>query len=123
MGQEFIAPRRTIAMTIEGRRAARQTPRPKRPARRCPAMPDVKPAAIAAEAAASRKGITIYPAPYAALVAGRDRKALGEVFGLSNFGVNLTRLPPGARSALRHVHSRQDEFIYILEGQPVLVLD
>jgi uncharacterized cupin superfamily protein len=45
------------------------------------------------------------------------------VFGLSNFGVNLTKLLPGAGSALRHPHSRQDEFIYILQGHPVLITD
>jgi uncharacterized cupin superfamily protein len=45
------------------------------------------------------------------------------VFGLSNFGVNLTRLAPGAMSALRHAHSHQDEFVYILEGKPTLVTD
>jgi uncharacterized cupin superfamily protein len=45
------------------------------------------------------------------------------VFALHNFGVNLTRLAPGACSALRHAHTKQDEFIYILEGSPVLVTD
>lgn len=48
------------------------------------------------------------------------RTALGNLFGLENFGVNLTYLPPGAISALRHAHSRQDEFVYILAGNPVL---
>lgn len=86
-------------------------------------MPPSTPAAIAAHSVASRRGITIYPAPFAPLVADRDRRVLGDLFGLSNFGVNLTRLGPGAHSALRHAHSRQDEFIYILEGEPILVLD
>jgi uncharacterized cupin superfamily protein len=54
---------------------------------------------------------------------GREKRPLGDVFGLSNFGVNLTRLAPGAISALRHAHSRQDEFVYILEGEPTLVTD
>ena len=62
-----------------------------------------------------------YPEPFAALVAGRERRALGDVFGLTSFGVNLTRLPPGGMSALRHTHMREDEFIYIIEGEPVLV--
>ena len=62
-----------------------------------------------------------YPEPFAARVAGRVRRPLGDVFGLTHFGVNLTRLPPGGLSALRHTHSREDEFIYILEGEPVLV--
>lgn len=61
-----------------------------------------------------------YPEPFAARVAGRVRRPLGDLFGLTNFGVNLTRLPPGGMSALRHTHSREDEFIYILEGEPVL---
>ena len=46
-----------------------------------------------------------------------------DVFSLSNFGVNLTRLAPGALSALRHAHSAQDEFVYVLQGNPVLVTD
>jgi uncharacterized cupin superfamily protein len=56
-------------------------------------------------------------------MAGREKRPLGDVFGLSNFGVNLTRLAPGAVSALRHAHSRQDEFIYVLHGRPVLHTD
>ncbi len=54
---------------------------------------------------------------------GREKRALGDLFGLSNFGVNLTRLAPSAISSLRHAHSRQDEFIYILVGHPTLVTD
>jgi uncharacterized cupin superfamily protein len=65
---------------------------------------------------------TIYPQPFAALVEGRAKRKLGEHFGLSNFGVNLTQLAPGAISALLHHHSKQDEFIYILEGSPILIL-
>ncbi len=66
---------------------------------------------------------TNYPDPFARRVAGRERRRLGEVFGLRNFGVNLTRLEPGAESALRHRHSKQDEFVYVLEGHPSLVTD
>ncbi|NEP16548.1 MAG: cupin domain-containing protein [Leptolyngbya sp. SIO4C1] len=66
---------------------------------------------------------TGYPAPFSAAVAGRSRKRLGEAAGLKNFGVNLTTLTPGAQSALRHWHSRQDEFIYIVQGELVLVTD
>ncbi len=51
------------------------------------------------------------------------KRQLGDAFGLSNFGVNLTRMVPGAISALRHSHSKQDEFIYILEGTPTLVTE
>ncbi|MBL9036000.1 MAG: cupin domain-containing protein [Rhodospirillaceae bacterium] len=53
----------------------------------------------------------------------REKRQLGDAFGLKNFGVNLTRLLPGGESALLHRHSRQDEFIYILEGHPTLVTD
>ena len=65
---------------------------------------------------------TIYPAPFAALVAGRVKRKLGDFFGLTNFGVNLTQLAPGAISALLHAHTVQDEFIYVLDGTPTLVL-
>ena len=56
------------------------------------------------------------------MVKGRTKRKLGDYFGLSNFGVNITRLSPGAISSLSHSHSRQDEFIYILEGNPTLVI-
>jgi uncharacterized cupin superfamily protein len=56
-------------------------------------------------------------------MAGREKRPLGDLFGLQNFGVNLTRLAPGAASALRHAHSRQDEFVYVLEGRPTLITD
>ena len=64
---------------------------------------------------------TGYPEHLRQRVAGRARQVLGDLFGLTNFGVNLSRLKPGAESALRHTHARQDEFVYILEGEPVLV--
>ena len=54
-------------------------------------------------------------------LAGRAKQALGDALGLQNFGVNLVRLEPGAISALRHWHTRQDEFIYVLEGHPTLL--
>lgn len=66
---------------------------------------------------------TAYPEPFASMVKGREKRRLGEAFGLSNFGVNLTRLKPGAVSSVRHHHSRQDEFIYVLEGTPTLRTD
>jgi uncharacterized cupin superfamily protein len=66
---------------------------------------------------------TNYPEPFASRIAGREKRRLGDAFGLANFGVNLTRLAPGAISALRHAHGRQDEFVYILEGTPVLITD
>jgi len=56
-------------------------------------------------------------------MSGRHKHPLGDLFGLTNFGVNLTRLVPGAVSALRHAHSKQDEFVYILQGNPTLHTD
>ena len=64
---------------------------------------------------------TGYPEPYRAANLKRYNRRLGNHVGLRNFGVNLTRLPPGDMSALRHTHSREDEFIYIVEGEAVLV--
>ncbi len=64
-----------------------------------------------------------YPAELVARTAGREKRALGERFGLEAFGVNLTRLAPGAQSAFRHRHTRQEEFLYVLEGEPTLVTD
>jgi len=78
---------------------------------------------VAIEAAAARTRPSIYPEPFASMMAGRIKQPLGDLFGLVNFGVNLTRLAPGAVSALRHAHARQDEFIYILDGTPTLVTD
>jgi len=66
---------------------------------------------------------TGYPEPYKARVAGRNKRRLGDAAGLANFGVNLTRLDPGAESSMRHWHSKQDEFIYVLEGEVTLVTD
>jgi uncharacterized cupin superfamily protein len=80
------------------------------------------PAILAAEAPLRAKQSN-YPAPFAARVAGRLKRPLGDLFGLRNFGVNLTTLRPGAASALHHVHSRQDEFIYVVEGEPTLVTE
>lgn len=79
-------------------------------------------AVVAAEAPLRRKP-SLYPEPYASMMAGRDKRPLGELFGLMNFGVNLTQLAPGAVSALRHAHSRQDEFIFIVAGHPTLHTD
>jgi uncharacterized cupin superfamily protein len=81
------------------------------------------PIAIVALNAPPRTRPSIYPEPFASRMAGREKRPLGDLFGLSNFGVNLTRLAPGAISALRHAHSRQDEFVYVLEGHPVLITD
>ena len=66
---------------------------------------------------------TGYPEPYRKRVAGRHRRRLGDASGLRNFGVNLTRLDPGAESSMRHWHTKQDEFVYVLEGEVTLVTD
>lgn len=81
------------------------------------------PVAIVAADAPPRAKPSNYPEPFAARMAGRRKQPLGDVFGLANFGVNLTRLLPGASSALRHAHTKQDEFVYILEGHPTLHTD
>jgi uncharacterized cupin superfamily protein len=66
---------------------------------------------------------TGYPEPYRGAVAGRSWRALGDPFGLTDFGVNLVRLEPGAASSQRHWHSDEDELVYVLEGEPTLVTD
>lgn len=76
--------------------------------------------AINASEAPLRAKPSVYPPMLAARVKGREKRPLGDLFGLSNFGVNLTRLPPGAASSLRHAHATQDEFVYILQGSPTL---
>ena len=64
-----------------------------------------------------------YPEQFKSAVAGRVKKRLGNAAGLQNFGVNLVRLAPGSCSALRHWHSRQDELVYVLEGEVTLISD
>lgn len=81
------------------------------------------PAAVDAHAAPTRTKPSNYPEPFASRMTGRVIRPLGDLFGLSNFGVNLVVLRPGAISALRHAHSRQDEFVYVLAGAPTLVTD
>lgn len=66
---------------------------------------------------------TDYPDEFKSIVAGRFRQRLGNFAGLKNFGVNLVKLSPGSASALRHWHSYQDEFVYIVEGEITLIAD
>jgi uncharacterized cupin superfamily protein len=66
---------------------------------------------------------TNYPPPFDRVVHGRERRRLGNAAGLDQFGVNLTTLRPGAASALRHWHEKEDEFVYIVEGELVLIED
>jgi uncharacterized cupin superfamily protein len=77
--------------------------------------------AIMAAEAPPRTKPSLYPEPFASMMNGRVKRPLGDLFGLTNFGVNLTRMVPGGISALRHAHATQDEFIYVLEGYPTLV--
>ncbi len=63
---------------------------------------------------------TSYPAKFAAVIAGREKQRLGDAVGLTQFGVNITRIKPGSASALRHWHEQEDEFVYMLEGELVL---
>src|SRR5690606_38283862 len=98
------------------RRAAREEV-PMSDVKRSLRAPALDPATVPA-----RTG-TIYPDGFKSVVEGRFKQALGNALGLKNFGVNLTRLKPGAASAHRHWHTRQDEFVYILEGEGTLVTD
>jgi uncharacterized cupin superfamily protein len=79
--------------------------------------------AIRATEAPMRTRPSNYPEPFASRMAGRQKHPLGDLFGLANFGVNLTRLAPEAVSALRHAHSKQDEFIYVSRGNTTLHTD
>jgi uncharacterized cupin superfamily protein len=95
-----------------------------RQAQELEAMTDpTHPVAVAAADVPPRQIPSIYPEPFATRMKGRQKRALGAVFGLDNFGVNLTQLAPGAVSALRHAHTHQDEFVYVLQGRPVLRTD
>jgi uncharacterized cupin superfamily protein len=86
-------------------------------------MSDAKPIAVRAADVPPRTKPSNYPEPFFSRMLKREKRQLGDAFELQNFGVNLTRLLPGGESALLHRHSKQDEFIYILEGTPTLVTD
>jgi uncharacterized cupin superfamily protein len=81
---------------------------------------NTSPLAINAIDVPVRTAISFYPEPFASRMNGRQKRQLGEFFGLKNFGINLTRLAPGAMSSLRHAHTKQDEFVYIVQGNPTL---
>ena len=80
-------------------------------------LPALDPAAVP-----ERRGSS-YPEPFRTRVADRAKRRLGEACGLTRFGVNLVTLGPGAQSALRHWHTLEDEFVYVLEGEVVLVTE
>jgi uncharacterized cupin superfamily protein len=87
-------------------------------------MPDrTRSTAIRAADAPAKVKLSSYPEPFASRMAGRRKHPLGDLFGLTQFGVNLTKLAPGAASALRRAHTKQDEFVYILQGYPTLYTD
>jgi uncharacterized cupin superfamily protein len=68
----------------------------------------------------SRSG---YPEPFRSRVLPREKRALGDALGLTKIGVNLTTLPPGKESSMRHFHTHEDELVFVLEGEVVLVTD
>lgn len=69
-----------------------------------------------------RRG-SAYPAPFDQIAKGRVRRRLGDAGGISQFGVNLLELPPGAGSSQRHWHSAEDEFVYVISGEITLITD
>ncbi len=83
----------------------------------------LKSSAITALEAPARTKPSNYPEPFRSMMVGRTKRPLGDLFGLTNFGVNITTLAPGAVSALRHAHTRQDEFIFVVSGSPTLYTD
>lgn len=82
-----------------------------------PKPPALDPGSVAAATGSS------YPEPFKSRVSTRRKQRLGDALGLKNFGVNLTTIPAGATSALRHWHSHEDEFIYMVSGELVLITD
>ena len=86
-------------------------------------MSDKKPVVVRALEVAPREKISTYPEPFNSRMAKRRKRVLGDLFGLGNFGVNLTTLEPGGESALLHKHTKQDEFIYVVSGTPTLVTE
>lgn len=81
------------------------------------------PLAVAAAAVPPVTFPVALPPDLAARFEGREKRRLAPVFGLKNFGVNLTRILPGGSSSFRHAHPKQDEFVYILQGRPTLITD
>ena len=80
-------------------------------------LPAIDPAQVPAATGSA------YPEPFKSRVAARRKQRLGDALGIKNYGVNLTTIPPGAVSALRHWHTHEDEFIYMVSGELVLVTD
>jgi uncharacterized cupin superfamily protein len=74
-------------------------------------------------ASAAEKRGSGYPEPFRSRMGDRTKRRLGDACGLTRFGVNLVTLPPGGQSALRHWHTLEDEFVYVLDGEVVLITD
>lgn len=64
-----------------------------------------------------------YPEPYRSRVLPREKRALGDALGLKAIGINQTTLPPGKESSMRHWHTHEEEFVYVLSGEVVLITD
>ena len=82
-------------------------------------MSSMKP--ISAKEVQANSKRSLYPEPFKSMMNSRVKRKLGQYFGLTKFGINLTELLPGGMSAIKHHHSQQDEFIYILSGTPTLI--
>jgi uncharacterized cupin superfamily protein len=82
-------------------------------------MPPLRPPALD-PAAVNPRSTSGYPEPYRSRVLPREKRALGEAVGLTKIGVNLTTLPPGKESSMRHFHTHEDEMVFVLEGEVVL---
>ena len=82
----------------------------------------MKPRAVIATEVGARSSCG-YPEPYRSRCMPREKRALGDVFGLEKIGINLTTLAPGKESSMRHWHTHEDEFVYVVEGEVVLVTD
>ena len=83
-------------------------------------MPELKLPALDPASVAEVRG-SGYPEPFRSRMGDRIKRRLGDACGLTRFGVNLVTLGPGGQSALRHWHTLEDEFVYVLEGEVVLV--
>jgi uncharacterized cupin superfamily protein len=79
--------------------------------------------AVAAKNVEVRHKRSGYPEPFFSRTLGRSKRQLGNLFGLEKFGVNMTELAPGSESSIMHKHTKQDEFVYILEGTPTLATE
>jgi uncharacterized cupin superfamily protein len=81
------------------------------------------PAAIKADSVPIRTAPSLYPKEFADRVSGRVKRELSKAFGLTNITINLTTMAPGSASAIRHSHKTNDEFVYVLKGNPLLRTD